>query len=67
MDHFAVEHLGISFGGLRAVAVMDTFSGIGVLGLALVIVRAAKGQSGAFTLRAESEGLAPAELKLQAN
>lgn len=26
------------FGGLRAVAVMDTFSGIGVLGLALVIV-----------------------------
>lgn len=36
-------------------------------GLALVIVRAAKGQSGAFTLRAESEGLASAELKLQAN
>lgn len=26
------------FGGLRAVAVMDTFSGIGILGLALVIV-----------------------------
>ncbi len=26
------------FGGLRAVAVMDTFSGVGILGLALVIV-----------------------------